>query len=607
MKHIHGVLPFLTCIAIFSPSASATVSVTLTPNVGTAPVGTTVTWTAVATDSSNTKAIFTYRFSVGASASTLQIRRDFSSMNQFPWTEADQEGTYDFQVIAQEASSSGTATAAQTFVITSRVTGSSPVVSATSHPLVALFSAPKCPTGSSMQVQYKRSSSTYLWVTSRKSCNGSTSMNFYIGGMRPTTEYAIQGYVVTGNSEVAGPTLTYTTGAIPSSITLENFTVPTPEDSTGHPVALTSPTQGVPFATDSVGSVIWYLPAYQSTGGYLTRPVPGGTFLGVADDNSGIAGNRRLMREYDMAGNLIRETNVTAISAQLTSRLGTDPITSIHHEVFRFPNGDTGFIGSVEKIANQGAGNVDVVGDMAIVVDSNLQVKWFWNEFDNLNILRPAVLGETCAQGNTGCPHLYQPGYSVANDWTHSNAFSPTLDGNLIISVRHQDWIVKLNYQNGTAASNGPDLWKLGREGDFTAKSSDACPWFSHEHDTTFAANGLLTLFDNGNTRITEPSEFCGNGSSQSNSRGQSWSLDETHRVATAVENLNLGLYSTATGSAELLPLGNYVFFLGFISSGGSKSVEYTSGAGGQLRFAEDFPNNNGYRSFRMVTLYQEF
>ncbi|HEX3684702.1 MAG TPA: aryl-sulfate sulfotransferase [Bryobacteraceae bacterium] len=594
-------------LAAFSSPAIvlASISVQLTPSVSTAPVGTTVTWTATATDSSNPNASFTYQFSVGSSVSSLQVRRDFSSLNQFPWTEADQEGTYDIQVVAQEASSSASATTAQTFTIKSQITGSSPLVSATSHPLVALFSAPACPAGSTMQVTFRRSVSSYTYTTSGKACNGTTSMNFYIGGMRANTEYVIQGHVLSGNSNVAGPALTFTTGSIPSTITLEHFTVPTPEETTAHPIVLTSPTQGTSFATDSVGNVVWYLPVYQNTGGYLTRPVPGGTFLGVADDNSGIAANRRLIREYDMAGNLIRETNTAAISAQLTARFNTDPITSIHHEVFRFPNGDTGFLGSVEKIANQGSGNVDVLGDMAIVVDTNLQVKWFWNEFDNLNILRPAVLGETCQQGNGGCPHLYQPGYTVANDWTHSNALAPTLDGNLVISIRHQDWVVKLNYQNGTGTPDGPLVWRLGHQGDFSVNSSNPCPWFSHEHDTTFAANGLLTLFDNGNTRITEPAEFCGNGSSQSDSRGQSWSLDETHKVATPVLNLDLGAYSTATGSAELLPLGNYVFFLGFINGTNSKSVEYTSG--GQLRFEEDFPQNNGYRSFRMETLYSEF
>jgi arylsulfate sulfotransferase len=598
---------FIIPTALSAQLALASVTVQLTPSVGTAPVGTTVTWTATANDSANSSATFTYQFSVGTSSSNLQIRRDFSGVNTFPWTESDQEGTYDIQVVAQEASTNVTATTAQTFVITSRVTGSSPVVNATNHPLVALYSAPPCPAGSSMQVQYRRTAGTYVYVTTSKPCNGTNTENFYIGGMRPTTQYTIQGHVITGTNDVAGPVVTFTSGAIPSNITLEHFTVPTPELNTAHPILLVSPTAGVPFATDSLGNVIWYLPAYQNQGGYLTRPVPGGTFLGTADDPTGVNANRRLLREYDMAGNVIRETNATAISAQLTSRFGTDPITSIHHEVFRFPNGDTGLIGSVEKVANQGSGNVDVLGDMAIVLDSNLQVKWSWDEFHHLDITRKAVLGETCQQGNPGCPALYQPGYSVANDWTHSNSLNPTPDGNLIISIRHQDWVVKINYDNGTG--DGSIIWRLGRQGDFTVNSSNACPWFSHEHDatySTYAPNGtfLLTLFDNGNTRITEPSTFCGNGSSQSHSRGQSWSLDETHKVATPVLNLDLGVYSTATGSAFLLSLGNYHFFEGFINAATSSSVEYTPS--GQVRLQESYPNNVGYRSFRMETLYLE-
>lgn len=602
MKKVISSSTWFIILAVFSSYvALASVSLQLTPSVNSAAVGTTVTWTASASDSANPSATFTYQFSVGTAASNLQIRQDFSSVSQFPWTESTHDGTYDIQVVAQETSSNTTATTSQTFALTSRVSGNSPVVNPTSHPLVALYSAPACPSGSNMQVHFHRSVSTYTYVTQLEACNGTTSMNFYIGGMRPNTQYVIQGHVITGNNDVAGAALAFTSGAVASGITIEAYDMSTPEPSTSHPVLLTSPTQGVPFATDSLGNLIWYLPAYQNTGGYLTRPVPGGTFLGMANDNSGVRG--RLLREYDMAGNVIRETNTAAISAQLTA-MGTDPITSIHHEVFRFPNGDTGLLGSVEKIANQGSGNVDVLGDMAIVLDSNLQVKWFWNEFDNLNIMRPAVLGETCQQGNAGCPPLYQAGYSVANDWTHSNAFASAPDGNLIVSIRHQDWVVKLNYQNGAAASDGPVLWRLGRQGDFTVQSSDPCPWFSHQHDATFAFNGLLTNFDNGNTRITEPSTFCGNGSSQSHSRGQSWSLDETHKIATQVENLDLGVYSTATGSAELSTLGNYNFFLGFVNGVNSKSVEYTPG--GQLRLEEDEQNNVGYRSFRMETLYLE-
>jgi hypothetical protein len=584
---------WISVLVLLAPAiASASVTVQLTPSVGSALVGNTVTWTAQATDSADSNASFLYQFSVGTSTSNLQVRRDFSSLNQFAWTEADSEGTYDIQVVAKE-SSGASATTAETFILTSRAAVSSAVVSPTGHPLVALYSAPPCPAGASVQVQFRRTTGTYWWVTPLKPCNGTTSINFYIAGMRPSSEYLLQGYLYNGTSTTAIAPVTFTTGAVPSNINVENWNISRPEQITPYPITLTAPTQGVPFATDSVNTIMWYLPAYQNTGGYLTRPVPGGTFLGVADDNSGIAGNRRLLREYDLAGNIIRETSAAAISAQLIAR-GTDSITSIHHEVFRFPNGDTGLIGSVERIANQGDGNVDVLGDMAIVLDSNLQVKFFWNEFDHLNILNQAVLHETCIKGNAGCPVLYQPGYSVANDWTHSNSLAPTPDGNLIISIRHQDEVIKINYSNGTG--DGSILWRLGRDHNFSVRSNDPYPWFTHQHDVEYAPNGLLTLFDNGNTRVAE------NGG---NSRGQSWLLDETHFVATPVLNLDLGIFSMATGSAQLLSNGNYHFFLGFVNNDSSKGVEYTPG--GAPQFEEDAPQSVGYRSFRMRTLYSEF
>ncbi len=49
----------------------------------------------------------------------------------------------------------------------------------------------------------------------------------------------------------------------------------------------------------------------------------------------------------------------------------------------------------------------------------------------------------------------------------HANSigWSPE-DGNLIVSVRDQDWVIKLDYDSGTG--NGDILWRLGQGGDFT-------------------------------------------------------------------------------------------------------------------------------------------
>ena len=47
-------------------------------------------------------------------------------------------------------------------------------------------------------------------------------------------------------------------------------------------------------------------------------------------------------------------------------------------------------------------------------------------------------------------------------DWTHSNAivYNPA-DGNLMLSIRHQSWIVGIDYRDGAGA--GDVLWVPGK------------------------------------------------------------------------------------------------------------------------------------------------
>src|SRR5207249_3548750 len=93
----------------------------------------------------------------------------------------------------------------------------------------------------------------------------------------------------------------------------------------------------------------------------------------------------------------------------------------------------------------------------------------------------------------------------TANDWLHGNAVSLAADGNIVYSARHQDWIIKIDYQNGSGS--GDVLWRLGKDGDFRIDSSDPSPWFSHQHDANFEEGektNRLLVFDNGNTRRAE-------------------------------------------------------------------------------------------------------
>lgn len=605
-------------LAFSSMVASAAVSVSLTPSVPTSAVGKTVIWTTSASDSSNANATLVYQYSVGMS-SALQIVRAYSSDPTFAWTPSGQEGTYTVQV-SVSSSSGATGSASASYNVTSLITGSTPVVSSTNHPLVALYSVPPCPAGEMARVRFTllvggAVPSNAIWqTTSSKACNGSTSLNFYVAGMRASSTYQLVYDLLNGQQvETPDEPQNFPTSAIASGVVLPPTTITqaaSAPNNTAYPIVLTFPAGAAdPIATDVQNNLLWYLPGFETNGGYLFRAVPGGTFLGAYDDTTGGNGNRHLLREWDLAGNVVRETSVTALNMQLTA-VGEDSITSFSHEAYRLLNGDTAIIGTVEKLAPQGTNNanVDVLGDMAIVLDSNLQVKWWWNEFEHLNIHRLAVLGETCSAGVGGCPVLRNGG--TANDWTHSNSLAPTPDGNLIISIRHQDWVIKLNYQNGTVPAwtpGQPDntmIWTFGNEGSFTTTASDpndTFPWPSHQHDVEFAPNGVVTLFDNGNTRVHE---FPGE-----DSRGQAWVLNETNLTATRVFNQDLGVYSQATGVAELMSNGNYHFYIGFDPGTDSESVEYNTADGtyGSLQFAQSLPTMFGYRSFRLASLYSEY
>src|SRR5262249_35059228 len=136
-------------------------------------------------------------------------------------------------------------------------------------------------------------------------------------------------------------------------------------------------------------------------------------------------------------------------------------------------------------------------------------------------------------------------------DWTHANsvAWSPA-DGNLIVSLRSQDWVLKIDYANGTG--DGHVIWRLGPGGDFKLNATGPSPWFTHQHDVRYINATTLLVFDDGNVRQSKDPH--------AQSRGQELILDEKTMVATLVVNARLGDYAFALGSAQMLPNGNLDF-----------------------------------------------
>src|SRR4051794_6896479 len=566
-------------------------------------VGEGITWTATATDCG---AAPVYQFSVAPHAGAFRVVRDFSPTNAFAWTPM-QEGAYDIEVTVKDGyQATETTSAVAIDAVASRVTGSEAVITPTLNPLVALYSAPLS-SASSVFVQFSVAGDSPSWRnTNTLPVVPGKSTNFFVAGMLSSTTYEMRD--VRSDGTGSAPQF-FTTGALPSTLTYPTFTVSQPpapgsdsdQDMVFHSLVFTGPddaSNSHPIATDLSGRVEWYYDAQQSGLGITNMNtatlLPGGTVIGMGNDRYSVRNNRDVLREIDLAGNPVRETNLAAVNAQLAA-LGHETVYGFHHEARRLPDGSLVVLGYPERTVTINGVPTNYIGEQLIVLDRDFHVVWAWDAFDYLDVNRGPVLGEITRPGPGGGPTAVVP-VLPAVDWLHVNAvsLSPT-DGNLILSIRHHDWVIKIDYRDG--AGDGHVIWRLGQGGDFTVNSTDANPWFSHQHNAHYVDDHTLILFDNGNTR--EESDPT------ANSRGQVWTLDESSMTATRVLNVDLRNYSFRLGSAQRLSNGNYSFLSG--SEGTppndvARSIEVRPDGTPAyvLRFASP-----EYRSFRLRTLYE--
>jgi hypothetical protein len=621
-------LVLIALLAGSSAPAFATVAiVSFTPSLAAPqPIGSVITWTAVATDSN--AGPLTFRFVVIPPGGAPAIVKDFNTgtnisgtwtSRPFVWVPTGKEGTYTFEVVIKDFIAGESSSSTTTYQINPLVTGNTPVVEATANPLVALFSAPSCGSGSSMRVAFQeQSGGTPAVATNWVPCHPPATMTFEIAGMYPSTPYNMYAQTKNTNGRITnGPTLTFTTGALPTTIVFPTYTVLTPASDTTYPVILHNQKTlagGAVYpdvATDLQGQIMWYYSANDVTlGDILTRPLRGGGILTIQDDDAWnpTATKEQLLRQIDLAGNLVQETNVGVIQQQLLALgavdggpcsvfsspppIGAGCTGAFHHDAIQtLPNGWTAALLDVEKIYPPGTQDntspdpVDIIGDMIIVMDTNWQVQWYWDSFDpdggakgydGLRVSRIAPLNETCGTDTSGCPPVFLLGNGIAplaQDWLHANSLyywpndgsSSAQPGDIIWSSRNQDLVVKIDYKDGNGS--GDILWTMGpNNGNFTFVNvyNDPWPWFSHQHDVGIEDNGqgVMSLFDNGNTRISDTIFGLGENCApfDCDSRGMALTFNGSTKQVTPVVSFDLGSYSPAMGSAQLLGNGNYFF-----------------------------------------------
>jgi hypothetical protein len=484
------------------------------------------------------------------------------------------------------------------------------VVTPSAHPLIALFSAPACPEGSTFRVAFHADGEEATMRTSAQPCRGSISNNVWVAGMRADTEYRMRPEWTKGSSVKSGDWAPFHTGMLDGNTPPLKVTVPRANDSPAseglviYSTLLLGGRKG-PFATDLKGRVLWYSQSADS----MTRVLPGGRFLviGEGKNSTNSTKDEQCLREVDLTGNIIRETNAGRVAEQLESRGihsdckigGKECVSGFHHEAIRLPNGHTMVIAGYERMmpaGTQGAKEaVDILGDLVVDLDEDFQVAGVWNEFDHLDITRKSVFDAKCKTGGGGCPPvLIAP---EAHGWTHSNSLNyiPST-GDFLVSIPEQDWIAKVDWKNGKGT--GKILWRLGKDGDFKVESKDPGPWFSYAHDVGFEPVGSnnLTLMDDNHVNHRKDNKLMG--------RAQMWQIDEPNLKATLTYNADLGGYSICCGTFQILKDGGYLSVTGFLDLASPYSRTLETDKDGKTVFAVELEGVIDYRSFRVDDMY---
>ncbi len=663
-------LLLLCCLLLVGASSlMAQFTVTLTPNpAGPQPVGTTITWTAKVSGDPDKNPVYLYTFSANVTGQPTLVRRGYGDTKTWSWTPNAFEGNFTIGATVKNTHAGTQGTTSTAYTLTAALVSGHAGIHPTNHPLVAFFSTKSCQIPNSMRVRFTPTSvpaggNPASQTTNLVACRfntasqtpDDTTMNFYIAGMYPNTTYNMHWETVNPAGTVlhVGTDYPFTTQPIPSNVYLPSFSS---TGMTGFPTdwlvlysIITTPDQNGHIesssAVDLAGNVVWYSAA--QAGAPSVPPVrteTGGNYLGF-----NFPGNPDLylngFRESDPAGNPILETTVGAINDGLAALGDTRPINSIHHEVRRItvpgaggPHGMIMVLANSEYVCTNCQGGtpqnpVDLIGDQVVVMDNNMNVVWYWDEFDWLDVNHPALFMEKCTvpAGSGGC-EPFDPKFTFAYDWQHSNALQyEPYDGSIIISSRHQDAVYKVNFNNGTG--DGHIIWELGNPEEpggiiggkggaslptFTLTTDGATgpdlgyPWFSHQHDPAIAMRGklvngkrLLTIFDDGNTRRCNPAQYpvCTFYDPTANSRCQMYTLDEPNLAANLSINGDEQAYSFALGTSQLLGNGSISCNSGIVMGAPYPTNTVETDANGNFIFSFNATSEN-YRSWRMQDLY---
>lgn len=480
-------------------------------------------------------------------------------------------------------------------------------ITTTANPQVAMYSI-DLPEPGSAYVEFGPTESYGLptWTQSAPQPSGGP-INFYVAGMRGNASYHMRARIsLADGATLIEPDQTFATGNAPQTspvvISTGGGAGPQPGIELFDTVLPYEPGQA--FATDLQGNVIWTY-SYKGSKSDVIQPIkllPNGDFLLVISYTSSISikgsgppfGALDEVREVDLAGNTIRSITQVSLASALTAEGYTFTLGSFHHDVLALPNGHWVILATVSKSFTDlpgYPGTTNVLGDVLIDVDQNSKPDWVWNAFDHLDVNRH--------------PYLFP-------DWTHSNSLLySTDDHNLLLSMRHQNWVLKIDFNDGQGS--GDVLWRLGEGGDFKLLNGvDPTDWFYAQHGMSYFTPNTtgvfeLGLMDNGDDRQFPPGAPCPVAATPClYSTVPVLRIDEAAMTATLVfhDIAPPSLYNAFGGDVNLLANGDLEADFCAVRSGSVIQEMSMSGTPPHQVWSAVTPSYYQYRADRLPSLY---
>jgi hypothetical protein len=474
-------------------------------------------------------------------------------------------------------------------------------VTATNNPQVARYVL-TAPAGSSARVEFGLTTEYGRSTWEVPAPAGGGLITILVAGMLAGSTYHMRAVVRLENGTlIADVDHTFTAGELPL-IGLPKLAVTT----VGQPcpgVEFVNMNPGLVSVADLQGNIIWYYRNESDIAKHAhpmpMKPLSNGNMMALITNRyTGHPTPYSALREFDLAGDTVsnqyglRQLEIPELNERLKNiRTPFGRLVQVNyysHDFLPLPNGHV--IALCQEFLTIEGIDGEVWGDALVDLDESFTPVWVWSAFDVLSLDRK---GFEWVKGGAA---------TGSHDWTHCNCVDATPDGNLLLSVRNQSWVLKLDYANGTG--DGSIMWTLGFQGDFALQTGPA-DWFYAQHyphilETSGPYISALTVVDNGNCRVaSDPPPY---------SRGLIMNIDEAQKTAEVIWRYTTppSFYSFWGGDVVRLPNGHMEVCMSDPypdrkpMQSFAREVTYDQ----QPVWTLDVTPANAYRSYRIPSLY---